>query len=65
VGGPLFADQPSLVAEVGAHALAADGRQAPQVARTLLAASRAGVPGSARREEVGSHAKFSESGARA
>lgn len=65
VGGPLFADQPTLVAEVGAHALAADGRQAPQVARTLLAASRAGIPVSARRGEVSGHVQFSESGASA
>ncbi|MEN9816976.1 MAG: hypothetical protein RLZ32_856 [Gemmatimonadota bacterium] len=65
VGGPLFADQPTLVAEVGAHALAADGRQAPQVARTLLAASRAGFPVPARREEVSGHVQFSQSSARA
>ncbi len=65
VGGPLFADQPTLVAEVGAHALAADGRQVPEVARTLLAASRAGSPVAARRQEVSGHAQFSESGARA
>lgn len=64
VGGPLFADQPSLVAEVGAHAHAADARQAPQVARALLAASRAVPPALAHREVLGGHGQLSESSAR-
>lgn len=64
VGGPLFADQPTLVAEVGAHAHASDARQAPQVARALLAVSRAETPDLARREVLGSHDRLSESGPR-
>ena len=65
VGGPLFATQPSLVTDVGAHAHAADARQAPAVARALLAASRAVPPAQAPREVLGGHGQLSESGARA
>lgn len=61
VGGQLFADQPTLVAEVGAHACALDARQAPQVARTLLAASRADTPAFARQEALGGRGQLGES----
>jgi len=37
VGGPLFGAQPELVAQVGADAMARDGRQAPMMAEQLLA----------------------------
>ena len=44
VGGSVFADDPSLVEQVGAHANAASAREAPRVARALLPEARAFAP---------------------
>ncbi|HZH05925.1 MAG TPA: cobalamin B12-binding domain-containing protein, partial [Lautropia sp.] len=38
VGGPLFGDQPELVARLGADGVALDGREAPMLAEGLIAA---------------------------
>jgi methanogenic corrinoid protein MtbC1 len=48
VGGQLFNERPELVALVGADTTAADGRQAPEQAKQLLALLGAGPPGAAR-----------------
>jgi methanogenic corrinoid protein MtbC1 len=44
VGGQVFADDPSLLAFVGADAIADSAKDAPLVARSLLAAARAVAP---------------------
>jgi methanogenic corrinoid protein MtbC1 len=44
VGGQVFADDPSLLALVGADAIADSAKDAPLVARSLLAAARAAAP---------------------
>jgi methanogenic corrinoid protein MtbC1 len=60
VGGQVFIDDPSLVEQVGANALASDAREAPKVARALLAEARAFAPGSRQSEVVGTHGEFRE-----
>jgi len=39
VGGPVFASEPQLVGVIGADAMAADGREAPDLAERLIAAT--------------------------
>jgi methanogenic corrinoid protein MtbC1 len=46
VGGPVFIENPSLMEQVGAHAIASSAREAPLVARALLPEARAFAPGS-------------------
>lgn len=60
VGGQVFRDQPELAAEIGATAIASDAGQAPAVARTLLAASRAHALDAVPREAHGTHGQLSE-----
>jgi MerR family transcriptional regulator, light-induced transcriptional regulator len=45
-GGPVFLENPSLMEQVGAHAIASSAREAPLVARALLPEARAFAPGS-------------------
>lgn len=59
VGGQLFAEDPSLAEQVGANAIASDARQAPVVARSLLAAARVDA-GETRGDERGENGQFRE-----
>lgn len=60
VGGQLFADDPSVAEQVGANAIASDARQAPVIARSLLAAARAGITDATRSEGLGEYGQFRE-----
>lgn len=60
VGGQLFADDPSLAEQAGANAIALDARHAPTIARSLLAAARAGDTDGPRLEGHGEHGQFRE-----
>jgi methanogenic corrinoid protein MtbC1 len=57
VGGPVFCEFPDAVGDVGANALAGDAREAPQVARQLLAAARRAMA-DAPPEAVTEHEQF-------
>lgn len=57
VGGPVFSEHPDAVGDVGANALAGDAREAPQVARQLLAAARRAMA-DAPPEAVTEHEQF-------
>ena len=57
VGGPVFSEHPEAVEDVGANALAGDAREAPQVARLLLAAARRAMA-DAPPEAVTEHEQF-------
>lgn len=60
VGGQLFAEDASLAEQVGANAIASDARQAPAIARSLLAAARAGATDAHRSEGLGEYGQFRE-----
>lgn len=60
VGGQLFAEDASLAEQVGANAIASDARQAPAIARSLLAAARAGAADAHRSEGLGEYGQFRE-----
>jgi MerR family transcriptional regulator, light-induced transcriptional regulator len=60
VGGQLFADDPSLAEQIGANAIASDARQAPVIARSLLAAARADVADGLIPEGLGEYGQFRE-----
>ena len=60
VGGQLFAEDASLADQVGANAIAADARQAPTIARSLLAAARADVTDAHPSEGLGEYGQFRE-----
>jgi hypothetical protein len=61
VGGKVFADDHDMVTRVGADASASDAREAPSIARSLLASSLdAARQSSARREAIGGHGEFRE-----
>lgn len=55
VGGPVFAEDPSLAEQVGAHAIAASAREAPHVARALLPEARAFAPDGLPPNSAGEH----------
>ena len=57
VGGPVFCEHPDAVGDVGANALAGDAREAPRVARQLLAAARRAMA-DAPPEAVTEHEQF-------
>jgi methanogenic corrinoid protein MtbC1 len=59
VGGQVFSDDPTLADQVGANAIAGDAREAPQIARRLLAAAHAAAS-DAPREAIGDHGQFSD-----
>lgn len=59
VGGKVFADDLDTVSRVGADAAALDAREAPRIARSLLASSLSASRG-ARREAIGGHGEFRE-----
>lgn len=59
VGGQLFADDAALAEQLGADAIAADAREAPSIARSLLPAARAGADAH-RMEDAGAHGQFRE-----
>lgn len=60
VGGQLFAEDPTMAEQVGANAIATDARQAPVIARSLLAAARAGATDAHRSEGHGENGQFRE-----
>ncbi len=60
VGGQLFAEDASLAEQVGANAIASNARQAPAIARSLLAAARAGAADAHRSEGLGEYGQFRE-----
>jgi methanogenic corrinoid protein MtbC1 len=60
VGGQLFAEDPTMAEQVGANAIATDARQAPVIARSLLAAARAGATDAHRSEGHGKNGQFRE-----
>jgi methanogenic corrinoid protein MtbC1 len=60
VGGKVFNDDPALVARVGADAAASTARQAPHVARSLLASSLEAARPLAQREAIGGHGELRE-----
>ncbi|HYW31160.1 MAG TPA: cobalamin-dependent protein [Gemmatimonas sp.] len=60
VGGKVFADDPDMIARVGADAYASDARGAPQVARALLNESRSRAAVVASRETNSGHGELSE-----
>ncbi len=60
VGGKVFTDDPDLMSRVGADAFARDGREAPVIARALLAASSSTPSVSTMREAASGHGELSE-----
>lgn len=65
VGGPVFASDPSLAEQVGAHAIAASAREAPRVARALLPEARAFAPDGLPPTTAGEHGQSGEAQRRA
>jgi methanogenic corrinoid protein MtbC1 len=61
VGGQVFIEQPELAQRLGADGFATDARNAPQVARTLLAAARPGTSPDAARAPNSGHGEHGES----
>ncbi len=57
VGGPVFCEHPDAVGDVGANAVAGDAREAPRVARQLLAEARRAMA-DAPPEAVTEHEQF-------
>lgn len=57
VGGPVFMEDPSLMEQVGAHAIASSAREAPLVARALLPEARAFAPGSQPPASIDEHGR--------
>jgi MerR family transcriptional regulator, light-induced transcriptional regulator len=60
VGGQLFAEDPSLAEQVGVNAIALDAREAPNTARSLLSAARAGMNDAPSAEGLGEYGQFRE-----
>ncbi len=60
VGGPVFANDPTLADQVGAHAIAATAREAPRVARALLPEARAFAPDGLPPNSAGEHGQSGE-----
>ncbi len=60
VGGQVFSDDPTLVDQVGANAIAGDAREAPQIARRLLDAAQRAASDAPLREALGDHGQFSD-----
>lgn len=60
VGGQLFAEDSTMAEQVGANAIATDARQAPVIARSLLAAARAGATDAPSSEGLGGYGQFRE-----
>ncbi len=60
VGGKIFVDDPELVHRVGADAYATDAREAPQIARSLLAAATPSPRFGTLREATSGHGELSE-----
>ena len=60
VGGKVFIDEPEMVARVGADGYATDAREAPQVARALLAVTQSTASHQREREASQSHGELSE-----
>lgn len=60
VGGPVFANDPTLADQVGAHAIAATAREAPRVARALLPEARAFAPDGLPPNSAGEHGQSRE-----
>lgn len=60
VGGKVFLSDPSIVARVGADSASTDAREAPRVARSLLASSLEAARLKAQREATGDHGELRE-----
>jgi methanogenic corrinoid protein MtbC1 len=60
VGGRVFIDDPHLVDRVGADTAAADAREAPAAARSMLALTKESKRMVARREDTGAHGEYRE-----
>ena len=60
VGGKVFVDDADMVRRVGADASATNAREAPRVARSLLALALEAAQSDAQREVTGGHGEFRE-----